>query len=149
MVPCGGRRRPPACPLGSSASRSLQEWGGVCPLPPPPAHAAICAGRGACRSPAVCLPARPEACEVPPWPDRPWCGWDQRHTWVQIEGSLVCLRPGGRCAHGWCRGRPRRAGAVTLLSAQEPDLSLPRLPAEAFRDFTCAEVETFTVSRPL
>lgn len=80
---------------------------------------------------------------------RPWCGWDQRHTWVQIEGSLVCLRPGGRCAHGWCRGRPRRAGAVTLLSAQEPDLSLPRLPAEAFRDFTCAEVETFTVSRPL
>lgn len=66
VVPCGG------CRLSSSLSAglfSLQVFtgvGGSAPCPPPPAHAAVCAGRGACRSPAVC----PEACEVPPWPDR-------------------------------------------------------------------------------
>lgn len=69
-----------------------------------------------------------------------------------IDGRFAGLFAARRTLCAWpALLGSRGAGAVTLPSPREPDLSLPRLPHVAFRPryFTCAEVETFTVFRPL
>lgn len=75
-------------------------------------------------------PWRVMACPLETCPlCRPWGGWDQRHTYVRIEGLLVCLPHGGHCV---CSRASPRSWAVTFLTTWERALSLPRLPHVAF-----------------
>lgn len=118
-----------ACRLSSclsAGSVSLQVFTGVGGSPlPPPAQAAICAGRDACRSPAVCLPARPEACEVLLRPDR--CVPD---TW-KVGGRVPEGVPGSPCVGGqWGSAAPVLPPVPQPCFCLVSSLSTPSFPGD-------------------